>query len=518
MKYNLFGVILILGLALLLAGNRPAFVSDGGLTPSQARGQMIYTTGQTGNGEEITALMSGVTVPASVMPCINCHGEQGQGKPEGGVSPSNLTWPSLTRNYSGEKKNGRTHPPYNEKSLVKAISMGLDPAGNKLEGIMPRYQMSQQAMEDLISYLKVIGTQGEAGVLDNEIRIGILSSPQKEQALVMEGVLKGFCQQINSAGGLYGRNLSVHPCPARLAADPDSLGAFIERENIFAFCGSRLEQDPREVVARLNALHVPLVGAITGEEPPGILENREVFYLLPGTFLEARGLLDLAGDSLEVNFEKVALLTGGPAGKSGTHSRLKQACMESGLGKMQVQSWEGNPENLKKLQEKEMKALLLADFTGEAIPQLLQDLDGLDWHPWLLVTSNQAAPAFLNAPDSFRDRILIAYPTWLTVVSPEMEASFDEFARKNSIPPFFLQTQYAVLASGILLSEALRACGRELTRSRLKEELEKIQALPTGLVPPLTYGISRRTGSQRIFIVTPEPGNQALRLVQERSR
>ena len=33
------------------------------------------------------------------MACANCHGFDGQGKPEGGITPSNLTWEVLSKPY-----------------------------------------------------------------------------------------------------------------------------------------------------------------------------------------------------------------------------------------------------------------------------------------------------------------------------------------------------------------------------------------------------------------------------------
>ena len=79
------------------------------------------------------------------------NGKDGKGRPEGGVTPSNLTWAALTTNYEGKRKSGRTHPAYDERSLKKAITMGIDPAGNKLHPTMPKYKMSMRNAEILVS-------------------------------------------------------------------------------------------------------------------------------------------------------------------------------------------------------------------------------------------------------------------------------------------------------------------------------------------------------------------------------
>jgi mono/diheme cytochrome c family protein len=64
------------------------------LTAQEQRGKEIYVRGTSPSGDEILAYLGESTfeVPGSAVTCANCHGLDGQGKPEGGVRPSNLTW------------------------------------------------------------------------------------------------------------------------------------------------------------------------------------------------------------------------------------------------------------------------------------------------------------------------------------------------------------------------------------------------------------------------------------------
>lgn len=486
----------------------------GGLTPEQQNGQKIYSTGTSSDGSEIYAIMSGVNVPASVMPCVNCHGEQGKGKPEGGVIPSNLTWGSLSREYTGAGHNGRSHPAYTEKSLVKAISMGLDPAGNPLHKAMPRYQMSQKSMADLIAYIKVLGQQNNQGIEEDEIRIGILlpSNPGKGEA--MQKVLAAFFNGLNEAGGLYGRRISVQG----FTPDPDNPGPsllkFVNERNIFAFCGSSFGEEEEELVAALNHAKVPLVGAISGEDPRSFLENSQVFYLYAGPLLQAEALFDLAVDSLKIEPGEVAMIYG-----DSEVDALLQLARKAGIGK--VNTYADGPEafkNLSKMKESGTKAIFLTGNSNADVIALIKALDKAKWYPNLLVPAEQAGPAFLDAPAAIANQTLIAYPTWLSVISPKMQESFQQFSAANQLSPAYKQSQYASLASGILLSEVLRASGRDLSRETVRGELEKVQAMQTGLVPALTYGVNRRTGSMRVFIVSPEGGDGELKLIQERTK
>ncbi|MFP5288285.1 MAG: ABC transporter substrate-binding protein, partial [Thermoanaerobaculia bacterium] len=111
--------------------------ASSGLTPREENGKRIYLEGVSSSGGEITAVMGeGVEVPAAAVPCSGCHGRDGRGKPEGGVSPSDVTWSRLTRPYGATHPSGRSHPPYDERLLKRAIAMGLDPAGTPLHVAM----------------------------------------------------------------------------------------------------------------------------------------------------------------------------------------------------------------------------------------------------------------------------------------------------------------------------------------------------------------------------------------------
>ena len=118
------------------------------LTPEEQRGRQIYLEGTSPSGGEIVAVMGDaqIEVPAASVPCSSCHGLDGRGRPEGGVSPSDLRWESLTRPYGVTHPSGRSHPPYDERLLKRAVTLGLDPAGNNLHVAMPRFRLSLQDM------------------------------------------------------------------------------------------------------------------------------------------------------------------------------------------------------------------------------------------------------------------------------------------------------------------------------------------------------------------------------------
>ena len=48
------------------------------------------------------------------------------------------------------------HPAYSHETIKRAIAEGLDPAGNALDPEMPRWQMADEDMENLLEYLKIL--------------------------------------------------------------------------------------------------------------------------------------------------------------------------------------------------------------------------------------------------------------------------------------------------------------------------------------------------------------------------
>lgn len=153
--------LLILGLVLLglgLAGL--AALRSGPLAPPRwsgtpvADGEVVFRTGTGADGRPIP-YTSGLPMLTS---CVACHGERGQGGRVRvmmqTVEAPNITWPELTAAHHEEGE--AEHAPYTEATLRRAISEGVDPAGEPLDPIMPRWRLTDQEWEALLSYLRTL--------------------------------------------------------------------------------------------------------------------------------------------------------------------------------------------------------------------------------------------------------------------------------------------------------------------------------------------------------------------------
>ncbi|TDR39328.1 cytochrome c [Tahibacter aquaticus] len=153
--------------AALLWGSAP-------LAGSVASGESIFRSGQSARGAPIDATVGpGDTVPATLLPCINCHGADGRGRSEGGVRPADIRPSVLARPLRDER---RERPAYDAARLRRAITMGFDVAGRPLDTAMPRYGLSQADADDLLAYLAVLEQRQEPGVSSDHLRIGVIGA------------------------------------------------------------------------------------------------------------------------------------------------------------------------------------------------------------------------------------------------------------------------------------------------------------------------------------------------------
>jgi hypothetical protein len=183
------------------------------LSAQEARGRAIYLHGRGGHGTAITAIVSdgGAEVPASVMPCGSCHGPNGRGKPEGGVVPARIDWETLTRPLESE---GRKRPPYSEALIRRAITMGIDSAAKELQSVMPRYRFRRDDIDDLVAYLRKLGSIAPPGVHDDVVRIGVAA---RDAALV---------RKYGSTLHIYDRRVAFEP--VERVDDADDFFAYID--------------------------------------------------------------------------------------------------------------------------------------------------------------------------------------------------------------------------------------------------------------------------------------------------
>lgn len=118
-------------------------------TEFSSNGERIFYTGINSKGEAIKNShgMQGVG-------CAMCHGVDAKGMRMMMMDVPALRWGVLTGPEGHTHLSGRKHPPFTEPSFKTCILAGFDPGGNSLNTMMPKWEMSNEDMDDLIEYLK----------------------------------------------------------------------------------------------------------------------------------------------------------------------------------------------------------------------------------------------------------------------------------------------------------------------------------------------------------------------------
>ena len=503
-------LLFVTGLALALVyclGLSDGTTAQSSLTPDESRGKQIYTQGTSPSGKDVLAYVgeSSIEVPGSAMTCSNCHGFDGQGKPESGVTPTNLAWEALTKPYGVTHADGRTHPPYTERALELAITRGTDPAGHKLSSLMPRYAMSRGDLADLIAYLKLLGKDRDPGITENEIVIGT-AGPTKGalggMSRVINSVTTAFFDELNSQGGLYNRRVEV-----KFAATDDppaatraNIDRFIKEQHIFAMTSVLVAGSEKEIIPLMAQQEVPLIGPLTLFPQTDSPLNRQVFYLLSGIDGQARALIEFAASKPELNRRRIAVAFTQSESNSSTLKAINDQSKKDGFG-TQAYGYAtlDAAAMVKQLRQAGAEIVFFLGGAEDAV-LFMNQADKSGWFPTIFLPT--ADDRLLAAPLGFNGKIFFPFPTSPAAQSVTGTKEFRALADKYRLPNQHLAAQLSAYSSAKILAEAIRRVGRDLSREKLIQALEGFYNYETGLTPAITYGPNRRIGALGAYIVT----------------
>ncbi len=484
------------------------------LTPAEERGKRIYTQGSGSSGEEIVAVLRNQTIelPATALPCVTCHKADGSGSPEGGLVPSNLTWPSLTRPYEVERPGGRRHPPYDERLLIRAITMGIDPAGNELHVAMPRYRLSRADADDLVAYIKRLGRGWDPGVGYDVVRVGTLlplSGPRAALGRRVRILLEQFFERVNGRGGIYRRRIElvVADAPDGAAERVAAFTRLLEETPVLALVAPFSGGADPELRRAAEARGVPLVGPITQtpavEGWPG---GGPIFYLLSGLDEQARALAEfLAARNPEARSAVVSI---GPLPSDSIVSALTDQLRRRRLAPPEVATLPATADAravVADLRRRQIDSVFLL-APGEPAVHFVRAAGDSGWRPDFLLLGPLAGHLVLDGAPDPPGSVFLSYPTLpddLADVKGLLLRRLVEAGDGGSDASAL--SQRLALAAAELLLEALSLTGRDLTRSGLVGSLESFFAFQTGLTPPLTFGPNRRIGSLGAYVVELDP-------------
>lgn len=518
-----------------------AAAGGGPLSPSELAGKRLYHEGVAASGATVLAQVGpqGAPVPATILPCVNCHGADGLGRPEGGIRPPAITWAELSKPYGHHHDpagggSGRVHPAFDAASFARAVQSGVDPAGNRLDPAMPRYTMAASDVRDLVAYLKRIADDLDPGLLAGRVRVALLTqgdggagSLAAARAVVHAAVARG-----NAAGGVHGRQVDLVEFDA--GAGADALRAVLQaaaREDVFAVLM------PQEAPAGLDWQSLSGLPLIGGFAPPDAANaaGTQAFFALPGLGDELVALA-AAADSAPATAGQYVAGAGGtgtlaalhwpgdtaaaaaldrldaylasrPAGAApGAHAAGRRPVERHVVGDadaletaLRALRSRGTAQLVVMLPAEPLAALMRAgEAYGEAPTAAVL--------PSLLVPLRFAAPLLGGLPEAWAGRVnvsMVASPGEVGAGARAIFAAAREQPVHGKAPAGNAHplTQVAALASVELLVEGLKRAGRKASRKGFADALAAMSEVPTEAGPHISFGPTRRVGAVGVHVL-----------------
>ena len=472
-------------------------VAAGDLIPEEQRGRQIYLRGTTADGKDIVVLLDAGATPAngSVLSCASCHGAEGKGKNEGGVSPPDITWATLTKPYLVARPGGGSRPPYTERTLKRAVVMGVDSGGRQLQPVMPRFQLSYRDADDLIAFLKKLGRVPDPGLSDSVVRVGVLL-PQAERLPAMhrtvQRVLSSYFDHLNRGGGIYGRRielkfLDLQDSPTGSAA---AIRTWLERESIFALTGSFLARAESDIAPVFNESGTPLICAFTLDPDfSSVPLNPYVFYLDAGLRGEVEQLIGLAQKRF-ASGARVAVA----APPYDVMRKLTQYVRTSLTGDGWSVTEITADANGCRAAAGGPPTQVVFWITPQFSADTLQECSSIvEKQSVFIIPGSFASRDLLELDETLDHRVFVTLPV-SNLAREEAVTGSTSTALDARNWPDHDTVEASALASASLLVWALQRAGRNVSRQKLVETLEGVYDLDFGLGFPITYGPNRRIG------------------------
>lgn len=174
-------------------------------------GEGLYRRGLLPSGEPVHATReAGAVLQGVDAACVDCHRRSGLGSSEGLISIPPIAGPYLfiARGKSLERQGVPfvdaervNHEAYTDESLARAIRTGIGANGKPLNYLMPRYQLDDATMAQLIDYLKGLKVSAAPGVTSRELHFATIITPDADpvKRLGLLAVMKQYFVDKNNA-------------------------------------------------------------------------------------------------------------------------------------------------------------------------------------------------------------------------------------------------------------------------------------------------------------------------------
>ncbi len=512
---------------------------------SRLAGRRLFLEGRNRHGEAVQASVgAGLPLQGEAIACARCHGPDGSGNREGGI-----TAPALDANTLGQARSASPgllpRAAYDDAAVLRALRLGVDAEGRPLSSVMPRYTLAPRDEADLLGYLRGLGrvNDPDPGLAADRIVIGgvlPLSGPLAAAGRAADAAVRACFAQANRSGGLFGRQVDWQPLDAQAVA-PTEIARRL-REQTFAVVAPWWgDLGSQALTERLAGL--PLVGplgAATELEQP----QPTLFAVAPQLSHQVRNLVDAVALGELADTPSVQRPAQARLSVIASHARHHRAALLSTERQAQnhanlaLSVWQPKLGLSEAAQLDDALRWLARQPRQDAVlvlgpPSWLQTIaaslvktapngsaatsgsgsTGAETHTLLLGAFAEQGAAVLDWPAAWRKSLRLSH------VVPE-DAPLDPVPLQQALADVGAELSHPAVqslahAAACLTVEGLRRAGRDPSRARLRQALEGVRDFRTGVVGPLNYSRQSHVGTVGSAVVRISADGQRLETVRE---
>ena len=483
-------------------------VAQSRLTAQELNGMRIYNSSTSQSGHPIRIQIgNGALFPANTVTCASCHGSNGRGRREGGAVAVDIRHDTITRSYVRTTESGRSRSPYSDALLRRAIVEGVDSDGNVLDFTMPRWEMSDQDLEDLVAFLQRLGHVSAPGVSTDTIRIGTvldLTGPLAKTGAAVRHVFERVFDNVNRGQRVYGRSIVLVVADGRNDRHHSLAAAktLVEQDQVLALVGNLGDAATQLVIPFLEAEGIPLIAPLAPALRREHLESTQVFSIYPSLGYQARILIDHA---IREGWSSVAVLySDDPFGRAGLFEAREQLELHGVTAVQEIPHQFGRLDVttvVRQLQASEADAVLL--LTGDpAVVDLIAAADRLAYSPVYMGHNLLVNGAMLQIPRA-GDRLIFSQNVQFGSSQHHLVEEFVDVLRTSPGTERERVMQLPAFAAAKVLVDGLRNAGEDLTRESLVHGLERVR-VDTGVLGTLHFSPQNHVGVTRMSLVKPD--------------
>ncbi len=515
-------------------------------------GERLYRTGIGTTGVPVQALSQGdVPLSGAQAACVSCHRPSGLGSSEGGYyvppisgpllfAPRKLDrlrlFPQFFHQIQPQRFTTRLHQPhmrpgYTLTTLGTVLRTGVDPAGQRLATIMPRYKLSAADLAALDAYLHTLSAHIDPGVDARQIHFATVFSANvpADEREAMLGVMRAYLKFHNlrlhedlsrNRFSPYNRSefvpierawtLTVWELKGAASTWRAQLEAHYRKDRVFALVGGRVDGSWAGASRFCDAHHIPCLFPDTdlpAWPPP---KDGYTVYFDAGLPLEARVMADFIGGHDAATTRVVQLAARDAYGQEPAQVFQQDLSAHNAKLKQRLISFRGQAGLEAALRAHGNDAgTTLVIWPGADVPATVAALAAVRPRAAQIFLPTRAIAAVkADMPPALADRVRFADPYELDpashVRSFETRAWMRTRGLKLTHPLLMFKEYYAMT----LLKAALWEISNDFYRDYLLERVEDESQmdLNPGMFPHLALGPGERFAAKGAYIVAIKPG------------